>query len=130
MTNLEARVTAEIRAAFDRYEAALMTNDVASLVDFFWRDPRAVRLSPGGGLYGFDEIARFRQARDASDIARDLIRVDILVLGPDLGVANAEYRRRRSRRRGAQSQIWKRMTGGWRIVSAHVSLDPEPAIET
>ncbi len=81
MTDDEERVAREIRDVFDRYEAALMANDVETLIAFFWRDPRAVRLSPGGGLYGFDEIVGFRQTRDASDIARDLGRVEILVLG-------------------------------------------------
>jgi len=120
--NSEATTAAEIRAAFDSYEAALMANDVDALSGFFWRDPRAVRLSAGGGLYGFDEIAAFRKGRNVSDIERDLTRVEILVLAPDLGVANTEYRRRNSELNGAQSQVWKRFAEGWRIVSAHVSL--------
>lgn len=118
-----AQTAAEIRAAFDNYEAALMANDVDTLSALFWRDPRAVRLSPDGGLYGYDEIASFRRGRDTSDIARNLGRVEILVLAPDLGVATAEYVRRGSGRRGAQSQVWKRFPEGWRIVSAHVSLE-------
>lgn len=115
---------AEIRAEFDRYEAALIANDVAALSGFFWRDPRAVRLAPGGGLYGFEAIAAFRRGRDVSDVARDLERVTIRAIGPDCGVATAEYRRRGSGRRGAQSQTWARFPEGWRIVAAHVSLDP------
>lgn len=118
----EQRTANEIRAAFDAYEAALMANDVKALSNFFWRDPAAVRLSPDGGLYGYDEIAAFRAKREVSDIARDLLRVEILVLAPDLGVANAEYRRRNSGRRGAQSQVWRMFPEGWRVVSAHVSL--------
>jgi ketosteroid isomerase-like protein len=120
----EARAAAEIREAFERYEAALMANDVDALSGFFWQDSRAVRLSPDGGLYGYDDIAGFRRKRDASDVARDLGRVEILVLTPDIGVATAEYKRRGSGRRGAQSQVWKRLPEGWRIVSAHVSLEP------
>ncbi len=115
---------AEIRTEFEAYEAALLANDVAALSAFFWRDPRAVRLSPGGGLYGFEEIAAFRKGRDVTDVARDLERITIIALGPDCGVATAEYRRRGSGRRGAQSQTWARLPEGWRIVAAHVSLDP------
>lgn len=114
---------AAIRAEFDAYEAALIGNDVTALTGFFWTDPRAVRLSPGGGLYGFEEIAAFRKGRDASDVARVLERVTILALGPDCGVASAEYRRTGSGRRGAQSQTWVRFPEGWRIVAAHVSLE-------
>jgi hypothetical protein len=65
----EAAVAAEIRAEFDAYEAALQGNDVAALSGFFWQDPRAVRLSGDGGLYGYDEIAAFRRGRDTSDVA-------------------------------------------------------------
>ena len=118
-----AAVAAEIRALFDAYEAALGSNDVAALAGFFWVDPKVVRLGPGGGLYGHDQITAFRKARDVSDIARDLSEIRISVLGPDIGVATCEYTRRSSGRRGAQSQVWQRLPEGWRIVSAHVSLD-------
>ncbi len=115
---------AEIRAAFDAYEAALMANDVEALIAFFWRDDRAVRLSPGASLYGFEAIVGFRKDRDASDVARDLTKVEILPLGADCGVVSAEYRRRSNGRLGAQSQVWKKLPEGWRIVAAHVSLAP------
>ena len=75
-----------------------------------------------GGLYGIEAIAAFRKGRDVSDIARDLTRVDIVALDPDVAVATAEYRRTGSGRRGAQSQVWVRRPEGWRIASAHVSL--------
>ncbi len=117
-------VAAEIRAAFDRYEAALRANDVEALTGFFWNDPRAVRLMTEGGLYGFAAIAAFRRGRDPADLARELLRVDVVPLSPDIGVATAEYRRLGSGRRGAQSQVWMRTADGWRIASAHVSLAP------
>ena len=104
-----AAVEAEVRAAFDGYEAALGANDVAALTGYFWQSPRAVRLMTEGGL-------------DVSDIARELTRVDIVALTPDVAVATAEYRRTGSGRRGAQSQVWVRRPEGWRIASAHVSL--------
>ncbi len=117
-------VAAEIRTAFDGYEAALMANDVEALVGFFWADERAIRLTAEGGAYGISAIAAFRKGRDASDVARELLRVDIEAFGPEIGVATAEYRRLGSGRRGAQSQVWKQFPEGWRIVSAHVSLAP------
>jgi uncharacterized protein (TIGR02246 family) len=89
----EKAVAAEIRSAFDAYEAALQANDVAALTGFFWEDARAIRLAGDGGLYGYEAIASFRRARDAADVARELLRVDVTVLGPDIGVATAEYRR-------------------------------------
>jgi ketosteroid isomerase-like protein len=114
----------EIRAAFDAYEAALMANDVAALTGFFWRDPRAARTGGDGPLYGWDAIAGFRRGRDASDVSRELGRVEVHAFGPDHGIATAEYRRLGSGRTGAQSQTWVRFPEGWRIVAAHVSLGP------
>ena len=61
-------VAAEIRAAFDAYEAALVGNDVAALTGFFWEDPRAVRMMTEGGLYGFEAISAFRRGRDPADL--------------------------------------------------------------
>lgn len=119
----EAAVAAEIRAEFEAYEAALGVNDVAALSAFFWDNSGAIRLGPGGGLYGHAQITGFRKARDVSDIARDLSEVRVTVLTPDIGVATCEYRRSGSGRTGAQSQVWVRKPEGWRIVSAHVSLD-------
>ena len=117
-----AAVEAEVRAAFDGYEAALALNDVGALTGYFWDSPRAVRLMTEGGLYGIEAIAAFRKGRDVSDIARDLTRVDIVALTADVAVATAEYRRKGSGRRGSQSQVWLRRPEGWRIASAHVSL--------
>jgi len=117
-----AAVEAEVRAAFDGYEAALGANDVAALTGYFWQSPRAVRLMTEGGLYGIEAIAAFRKGRDFSDVARELTRVDTVALTSDIAVATAEYRRTGSGRRGAQSQVWIRRPEGWRIASAHVSL--------
>ncbi|NIR60839.1 MAG: DUF3225 domain-containing protein [Gammaproteobacteria bacterium] len=118
------RVEAEIRTAFEGYETALQTNDVAALSDYFWADPRAVRIGPDGGLYGHAQIAAFRKARDVSDIERELFETRILALSEDCGVATTEYRRLNSGRRGAQTQTWIRTADGWRIAMAHVSLQP------
>lgn len=122
-----ALITQEIRAVFDRYEAALVGNDVAALIGFFRPDAQAIRMMTGSGLYGIDEIAAFRKGRDASDMARDLLRVEIRVLSADIAVATAEYRRRASGLRGAQTQVWQRDPAegaqGWRIACAHVSLE-------
>lgn len=118
----QAAVETEIRAAFDAYEAALTGNDVAALIAAFWQSPRVVRLMNDTGLYGIDRIAAFRRDRPTADLTRELLRVDIVALGSDIGVATAEYRRTGSGRRGAQSQVWMRTADGWRIASAHVSL--------
>lgn len=117
-------VLAQVRAAFDAYEAALVGNDVATLDTLFWRDPRTIRYGPNESLYGHDAIAAFRAARPTTDLARTLTRVVITSFGTDFATANVEYTRTGSGRRGRQSQSWVRTASGWRVVAAHVSLLP------
>ena len=55
-------VLAELRAVFDRYEAALMANRTEELDAIFWADPRTVRFGITEILYGHDAIRAFRAA--------------------------------------------------------------------
>ena len=57
-------VVAEVTAAFERYERALVINDVAVLDELFWASPHALRYGAGEELYGHAAIAAFRSARD------------------------------------------------------------------
>ncbi len=118
-------VVAEVAAAFDRYEAALVGNDVATLDTLFWNSPNALRYGATENLYGYDEIAAFRAARSAAHLARTITRVAITTFGADFATANMEFVRAGSMRVGRQSQTWVRMPEGWRIAAAHVSLLPE-----
>jgi DNA-binding GntR family transcriptional regulator len=52
-------VVAEVTAAFERYEQALVSNDVATLNSLFRDDPRTIRYGGGENLYGHDAIKRF-----------------------------------------------------------------------
>lgn len=123
-------VRAEVEAAFRRYETALMENDITVLDELFWKSPETIRYGPQETLYGFAEIASFRQARDVGDIARDLIRTAITTYGTDHAIAFTEYQRRSNGRTGRQSQTWVRMPEGWRVVAAHVSLGPPAEPDT
>src|SRR4029077_3886403 len=49
-------VVAEVRRDFERYEQALVTDDVATLDGLFRDDPRPIRYGGGEILYGYDEI--------------------------------------------------------------------------
>ena len=46
-------VVAEVRECFERYEQALVSNDVAALNEFFRDDPRTIRYGTGEILYGY-----------------------------------------------------------------------------
>lgn len=119
--NLPA-VVAEVNAAFARYEAALVTNDVDVLDELFWDSPHTLRYGATENLYGFEAIQAFRAARPAQGLARDLQHTVITTYGNDFATANTEFRRPGSSKSGRQSQTWMRTPLGWRVVAAHVSL--------
>jgi hypothetical protein len=115
-------VLAEVTAAFERYERALVGNDVAVLDELFWNSPHTLRYGATENLYGHAQIQAFRAARPAAGLARTLGKTVITTYGRDFATANTEFHRRGSDRTGRQSQTWVRMPEGWRVVAAHVSL--------
>lgn len=116
-------VVAEVRAAFERYEQALVTNDVDALDAFFHDDPRTIRYGGGENLYGFAEIAAFRAGRSPAGLARDLSRTVITTYGRDFATASTLFHRASSPGKiGRQSQSWVKFDGEWKVVAAHVSL--------
>lgn len=118
----DPRILAELEALAERYEAALMANDLAELDAMFWQSPKVVRLGVGENLYGIEEIAAFRAARQGGSPQREVIRTEITAFGTDFGVINVEFQRAGGKSTGRQSQTWVRLPEGWRIVAAHVSL--------
>ena len=116
-------IVQEVTAAFHRYEAALNSNDVATLDALFWDSPHTLRYGIGEQLYGHDQIAAFRSGRDPKLVVdRDLLKLWVVTYGRDFGTANCEFRRHGSPRLGRQSHAWMRTADGWRIVAAHVSF--------
>lgn len=119
-------VVAEVKAAFDRYEKALMSNDVAALNSIFRDAPQTIRYGVGENLYGFGEIAGFRAARSPAGLARTISRTVITTYGRDFAVASTLFRRATVPGKiGRQMQTWVRFPEGWRVVAAHVSLIDE-----
>ena len=55
-------VVAEVKAEFERYERALVSNDVATLDAIFRNDARTIRYGGGENLYGYTEIEALRAA--------------------------------------------------------------------
>ncbi len=115
-------IVAEVRAAFDRYEAALAANDAAVLDELFWDSRHAVRYGLAENLYGIDAIRAFRGARAAQGLERELARTVVTTFGRDAATASTLTRRRSTGRTGRQMQTWMRTPAGWRVVAAHVSF--------
>ncbi|WP_369915804.1 oxalurate catabolism protein HpxZ [Xanthomonas sp. NCPPB 3005] len=119
-------VLAEVQAAFADYERALMADDVAALDRLFHDAPTRVRYGVGEALYGAEAIRAFRRGRGGSP-QRRLLRVQIVAYGRDFATADAEFLREGATRPGRQSQSWVRFADGWKVVSAHVSLQGDHA---
>lgn len=117
-------IKAELQAAFDTYERALVSNDVAVLDELFQNDPRTIRYGISENLYGYDEIAAFRAARPAQGLNRSLERTQITTYGDAFGIAMTLFHRSPGKI-GRQSQTWVRTPKGWCIVAAHVSIIDE-----
>jgi hypothetical protein len=116
-------VVAEVTEAFEAYERALITNDVAALDSLFWDSPHVIRYGGGENLYGFVEIAAFRAARSPKDLARRLDKTMITTFGRDFATASTLfYRESAPGKTGRQMQTWARTAQGWKVVAAHVSL--------
>ncbi|HMN52032.1 MAG TPA: oxalurate catabolism protein HpxZ [Xanthobacteraceae bacterium] len=119
-------VLAEVTAAFERYEKALVSNDVAVLDELFWNDPHTIRYGVTENLYGYAEIKSFRAGRSPLNLARKLERTQITTYGNDFATANTLFIRDGGTKIGRQSQTWMRTPAGWKVVAAHVSLMDKP----
>jgi hypothetical protein len=117
-------VVAEVTEAFERYERALVANDVAALDAMFWNNPNTLRFGIAENLYGYEAIAAFRSSRSPINLTRQLKNTMIVSYGRDFATANTEFQRVGSTVTGRQSHVWLRTELGWRIAAAHVSLMP------
>jgi len=117
-------VVAEVRESHDKYEAALSSNDLATLDALFWRDAKTIRFGPNGTLIGHASISAFRRGRAFKEATRVILAQHITTFGRDFAVTNQETRAGESGEVIRQSQTWVRTEHGWRIVAAHVSNLP------
>ena len=112
---------AELSAAFDEYEDALIHNKVSMLDALFWSHPLTLRFGAKENLFGADQIKAFRASRPSAGLQREIIDRHIVTFGSAAGVANITFKRTTEPRIGRQSQTWIKFAEGWRVVSAHVS---------
>ncbi len=119
-------VVTEVKAAFDRYERALVTNDVETLDGLFRDDPRTIRFGGTENLFGYEQIKAFRAGRSPVGLARTLSNTVITTYGRDFAVASTLFHRATMPGKvGRQMQTWMRFPEGWRVVAAHVSAIDE-----
>jgi hypothetical protein len=122
-------VVAEVKAAFDHYEKALTTNDLAVLNSIFRNAPQTIRYGIAENLYGYDEIMAFRGARSPVGLMRKTSRTVITSYGRDFATASTLFRRESVPGKvGRQMQTWVRFEDGWHVVAAHVSLIEDKSV--
>lgn len=114
-------VVAELRAIFDRYEEALLANDLEILDELFWNDPRVVRYGPEGQQYGAEAVSTLRRSLVRQTLPRRLSVLHLTTFGNDLATVWVEFMPDGKPELGRQSQTWVRFPEGWRVVAAHVS---------
>src|SRR5260370_28710371 len=90
-------VIAEVTAAFEAYERALVANDVAALDAMFHDDPRTIRFGSGESLFGYAQIKAFRAWRSPAGLARTLSHTVITAYGRDVAIASTLLDRKSTR---------------------------------
>lgn len=115
-------VLAEVTLQCERYERALVTNDVTVLDELFWNSPHTLRYGVTENLYGYTAIGEFRAGRPSQGLERSVLKSVITTYGRDFATCNLEFQRVGGAKPGRQSQTWIRTPDGWRVVAAHVSL--------
>jgi len=109
----------ELLAAFEAYERALATDDLAALGAAFALGDDTLRGDDQGLLVGHDAISAFRTRRGGIRPRRiSSLRYRRLGAATALLVAESEYD---DGGRGLQTQVWQRTADRWLIIAAHVT---------
>lgn len=123
---MTATMPAELRAAFEEYERAIVADDVPVLDASFAPGPATMRGDHTGLLVGHDAISAFRSGRGGVP-PRTIERVEYRPLGEGGDVALlVSTSRYRAGGTGLQTQVWQRIDGRWLITAAHVSPRAQP----
>jgi len=120
-------VVAQVTAAFDAYERALVDNDIATMNALFWSTPQTVRYGIAEVQHGGEAIQRWRETCEPVPRSRRLHRTVVTTYGDDHATVSTEFTSDATLLLGRQMQTWVRFDtggafGGWTIVAAHVSL--------
>ena len=115
-------VLAEVTAICNRYEHALVHNDLTVLDELFWNSEHTLRYGFGENLHGFAAIHQYRAEQPNTKMERTIAKQTITTYGRDFATCNLEFQRADTSTPGRQSQTWMRTPAGWRVVAAHVSL--------
>lgn len=114
-----AAVPVDLIAAFEKYEAAILANDLDALDAAFAPGPDTLRGDAAGLLVGHDAISSFRAVRGGV-APRTIERIEHRPMGADAALL-VSVSRYADGGTGLQTQLWQRIDGTWLITAAHVS---------
>lgn len=115
-------VVAEVRAVFERYEAALLANDLDVLDELFWQSEHTERIGLRDRQHGFATVRAARRALPRQTPPRTLRELVITTFDDCMAVVTTEFVPDDGATPvGRQSQTWVNFAEGWRVVGAHVS---------
>ncbi|MET4783134.1 AtzH-like domain-containing protein [Glaciihabitans sp. UYNi722] len=114
--------------AFWDYDAALMQNDVDKLDAAFLASASTLRGDGTMVIVGFDATSDFRASRTAVP-TRLVRRIHVRVEEDDLALIIAEVASTTGTP-GQQTQLWRRVDGGWKVSAAHVTAPAAPIDRT
>ena len=86
-----AAVVREVRAAFEQYEAALICDDIETLIRFFLSSEHSIRFGLAEQNYGIDAIAAYRRTSVPVHPQRRLLRTVVASYGDDVACVSAEF---------------------------------------
>ncbi|WP_322048335.1 oxalurate catabolism protein HpxZ [Paraburkholderia sp. J67] len=125
-------IVAEVTAAFEAYERALIDNDIAAMNVLFWDAPETVRYGIAEIQHGGEAIRAWREACAPVPKSRTRHRTVVTAFGHDYATVSTEFTSDATPLIGRQMQTWARLGaadaafGRWIIVAAHVSLIDAP----
>jgi len=114
-------IIAQVRDAFERYEAALLAHDVEAINGFFLDSSVTVRLGIEEHGYGIDAIRAYRRRARPVSPDRRLQHTTISTIGDCAASVTTEFVVPGGNTIGRQTQTWALTADGWKIVAAHVS---------
>ena len=112
---------AQVRAAFEAYERALVDGDVDAMNGWVLDDQRTTRFGVADEQWGAEQVRRWRAGAAKVPAGRTLKQTRVDAFGPSTVVVTTLFSYPGSSTLGRQSQTWLRCEEGWRIINAHVS---------
>lgn len=117
-------IPADLLAAFESYERAILANDLDALDAAFAPGSETMRGDGAGLLVGHEAISAFRGIRGGVP-SRVIERIEYRPLADDAALL-VSISRFAGGGTGLQTQIWQLIDGTWLITAAHVTPRAQP----